>query len=120
MNELSTKLLELEKSLWVTSTRFSKTYMGKILDDDFFEFGRSGRIYSRAQVIESTDNPEEILVQFPLGDFQVKKINNDVLLVTYISTVVYETTEVSNRSSIWCKYGDEWRIKFHQGTPTES
>ena len=61
---------------------------------------------------------QEIHAKLPLRDFAVHQISNDVVLVTYISEVQYETLEVGNRSSLWFKTQDGWKLKFHQGTPT--
>lgn len=108
-------LEELEESLWRTETRFDYDYMNEILADDFFEFGRSGRVYSKS---ESLSAPmQEIHAQFPLEQFSVHLITDEVALVTYVSRVQYEVLEVANRSSLWSKKNDGWKLKFHQGTP---
>jgi hypothetical protein len=36
---------QLEESLWRPQTRFDREYTDNILAPDFFEFGRSGRVY---------------------------------------------------------------------------
>lgn len=106
----------LEESLWRPETRFDFDYMNNLLADDFFEFGRSGKIYTKT---ESLSAPmQEIHAKLPLRDFTAHQMSNDVVLVTYISEVQYETLEVGNRSSFWLKTQDGWRLKFHQGTPT--
>lgn len=110
------ELQVLEESLWRPETRFDFDYMNNLLADDFFEFGRSGKIYTKA---ESLSAPmQEIHAKLPLRDFTVHQISNDVVLVTYVSEVQYETLEIGNRSSLWLKMQDGWKLKFHQGTPT--
>jgi hypothetical protein len=43
------QLLErLEEELWREATRFDRARMNDVFADDFFEFGRSGRVYGRA------------------------------------------------------------------------
>ncbi len=108
------KLKELEQSLWIAKTRFDKKYMEKILASDFFEFGRSGKTYTRAQTLSTAT--EKINAKIPLKDFKVHQITNNVFLVTYISEVHYKELEVANRSSIWLKTPTGWQLKFHQGT----
>ena len=46
-----TKLKQLEEALWVAESRFNRQYMGKIFAADLFEFGRSGRIHSRENLL---------------------------------------------------------------------
>ncbi len=111
-------LYELEVSLWKPETRFDIEYMNKVMTDDFFEFGRSGKIYTKAESISAP--MQEINAIFPLKDFAVHEINDDVVLVTYISEVQYEQIEIGNRSSIWVKRDGEWRLRFHQGTPVHN
>jgi hypothetical protein len=43
------KLKQLEESLWRSETRFDNEYMNRTLAPDFFEFGRSGRAYTREE-----------------------------------------------------------------------
>lgn len=112
------KLKELEESLWRAETRFDKHYMGKILAPDFFEFGRSGRVYKREETLAAP--AQEIKSTLPLKNFQVQLINQDVVLVTYVSEVHYDSLEISNRSSVWSKTSAGWHLRFHQGTPVQS
>ncbi len=108
-------LRQLEESLWIASTRFDFNYMNRILAHDFFEFGRSGRVYQRADTLAI--KPQEIKAKLPLKNFAIHLISQDVVLVTYISEVEYEKVEVGNRSSIWSKTEGRWQLRFHQGTP---
>ena len=111
------KLKELEESLWRSETRFNREYMDQILAPEFYEFGRSGKRYTREQILNTP--PGEIQIELPLIDFQVNMIDENVYLVTYISKVMYEELEVGNRSSIWSKTATGWKLWFHQGTPTQ-
>ena len=45
------ELIELEHALWRAETRFDDEFMERILADDFGEFGRSGRVYARADTL---------------------------------------------------------------------
>ena len=110
------ELRALEDSLWKAETRYDKSYIDRIFADDFFEFGRSGRIHSREQCV-AVAGPGEINASFPLKNFKVTELTSDVFLVTYQSEVQHEDLEISNRSSIWHKTQDGWKLRFHQGTP---
>jgi len=111
-NEL---LRKLEESLWIADSRFNPEYMEHILSIDFFEFGRSGRIYKREDTLAVPR--QEINTLLPLKNFTIHPISKDVVLITYISHVKYERLEIGNRSSIWSKTNGRWQLRFHQGTP---
>lgn len=108
-------LQRLEESLWRSETRFNRDYMERILAPNFFEFGRSGKVYSRAEIIAAQSI--EIHCTLPLQDFSVHSLSPDVVLVTYISKVFDQEWEFANRSSIWIKSESGWQLAFHQGTP---
>jgi hypothetical protein len=105
---------KLEESLWQSATRFDLHYQEKIFAKDFFEFGRSGRTYTRQQMIRSTHEP--IHAKLPLQNFNVQKVDTNTVLITYISEVQYEELEKANRSSLWTKTENSWQLRFHQGT----
>lgn len=105
----------LEESLWIASTRFDLEYMDKILATDFFEFGRSGRIYKREDTLDVT--PQEIIATLPLKNFAIHPIDENTVLITYVSEVHDTEIMIGNRSSIWSKADTGWRLRFHQGTP---
>jgi len=109
------ELKNLEESLWKAETRFDLDFQERVFADDFFEFGRSGKVYTRDECLSV--NTQEILAKLPLEKFKVRKVDESTALVTYISEVQYDEIEKSNRSSLWTKYGNEWKIRFHQGTP---
>jgi hypothetical protein len=108
------QLRHLKESLWRAETRFDRDHMNEVLAPDFLEFGRSGRVYRRDDDL----HPQPIDVTLPFGNFAVRSITADVALVIYMSEVNYgEIKEVANRSSLWSRHADGWRIRFHQGTP---
>lgn len=109
-------LRDLEEKLWIADTRFDKAWMDKILSSDFFEIGRSGRTYTREVTIAC--EPTAISANLPLSDFKVRLITENIALVTYTSSVNYQTgLEMGSRSSLWSKQASEWKLEFHQGTP---
>jgi hypothetical protein len=109
-------LKQLEEDLWRAETRFDLTWMDKILAPGFFEFGRSGRIYSREECLAFSWAPIDALL--PLPDFQARLIHPDVAQVTYNSAVRYDgIVQHARRSSLWSRTLDGWQLRFHQGTP---
>lgn len=109
------RLRRLEESLWVESTRFDPVHMNRLLAEEFFEFGQSGRVWTRQEVIEM--EPRRIGVRLPLPDFNIHRLGPDVALVTYRS-VVTGSESAANRASVWKRIGPGWRLVFHQGTPS--
>ena len=89
--------------------------MDGVLAADFIEFGRSGRIFSRADSINVTAQP--IGATVPLRDFAVRQVAGDAYLVTYTSEVTFgDEIEYANRSSLWVRTPDGYKLCFHQGT----
>lgn len=109
---------QLEECLWITETRFDNALMDKLFAADFFEFGRSGRTYARAELLFDPQSAELIDATIPLPEFHARHLSADVVQVTYVSEVRYgEKIERANRSSIWSREGAGWQLRFHQGTP---
>ena len=111
-------LSHLEESLWRPKTRFDRTYMESVFANDFFEFGRSGKIYTRTACLDEVER-QEIHAKFPLEKFKVHFVSTDTALVTYISEIREKTVLRANRSSLWVKIDGKWKLRFHQGTPAE-
>ena len=109
------EIQKLEEALWRSETRFDLDFQERVFAPDFFEFGRSGRIYSREEMIST-----EILAiqaRLPLLNFKVRVLDETTVQTTYISEVQYAEIERANRSSIWSKTMHGWQLRFHQGTP---
>ena len=112
-------LERLEEGLWRADVRFDRKRMDDILAPDFFEFGRSGRIYRREDTLDIPAQP--ILAKLPLMEFRVRLLDANVAHVTYVSAVTYEgVEELANRSSVWSRTESGWQLRFHQGTAIES
>ena len=105
----------LEEGLWRGEIRFDEERMEEVLAPDFFEFGRSGRIYSREDTLGIPR--QEIPATLPLVDFKARLLSDNVAQVTYTSIVHYEHGEErALRSSIWFRTDSGWKLRFHQGT----
>ncbi|MHB1677610.1 MAG: nuclear transport factor 2 family protein [Sulfuriferula sp.] len=111
------KLRRLEENLWREETRFDIPYLQRILAADFFEFGRSGRVYTREECLAAVRQPIEALL--PLPDFAVRLLAVAVAQVTYTSVVTFDGAVFrAHRSSIWSHNPEiGWVLRFHQGTP---
>lgn len=109
-------LERLEEGLWRAETRFDQAWMERVLAPGFFEFGRSGRIYSREDTLAIPARP----IDATLEDVEAHPLGTDVALVTYTSVETYEGEEqLANRSSLWSRTEDGWQLLFHQATPVQ-
>lgn len=109
-------LRHLEEELWREETRFDSVRMNELIANDFFEFGRSGRVYQRKDTLEIAHQKIEAVL--PLPEFRVRLIDENVAQVTYNSEVTYDgIVEYARRSSLWSRTARGWKLRFHQGTP---
>jgi hypothetical protein len=112
--ETTAELIGLEQALWEAQTRFDYEFMEHVLAEDFGEFGRSGRVYTRTDTLAVTGDT----IDARLRDIEVDDVAEGVVLVTYVSEVQHEKLDLSNRTSLWVKRDGRWQLRFHQGTPT--
>ena len=114
-----TSLHALEISLWRTATRFDWTFMNATFAPDMFEFGRSGRRYTREELLPTKDDQQDIDAR--LHNLNTRPLSTDLAQVTYHSEVRRSgAIEWANRSSIWDRSSGRWQLRFHQGTPCEA
>jgi hypothetical protein len=115
-------LRSLEVALHRPEVRSNRNELDRLLHPEFREFGRSGLIYERADVLtEFADRPQayEVWAQ----DFRVLPLSDVLALLTYKSAHITHEGELdhyTNRSSLWQLTDTGWRLLFHQGTPTEA
>ena len=109
-------LARLEESLWREETRFDARLMSEVIAPDFFEFGRSGRVYQRQDTLAIRRGPIDAVL--PLPEFRARLLDRNTAQVTYWSAVTYGgVVEHARRSSIWSRTSSGWVLRFHQGTP---
>ena len=111
-SDLRSELLRLETALAERDPGEIEGGLKSLIADDFLEFGRSGRVWTRDSILES-------LTLGPSGDpapiegFDVTELADGVALVTYQGAM-------ANRCSVWVRRDGRWQMRFHQGTPVES
>jgi hypothetical protein len=106
-------LLGLEASLLDPAVRNSAR-IAELLDDDYVEFGSSGMMYSKQQVIAAIrlETPRDIVAH----DFRVRTLAPGTVLVTYRASQQSGVEIDTLRSSVWQQRNGEWKLVFHQGT----
>jgi hypothetical protein len=100
--------------MWRAETRFDLAFQEARFAPGFFEFGRSGRVYNRAQIIRTDKHP----IEASLENFTLVELGENTVLVTYNSVAVFGgVREHARRSSIWSRSPAGWVMRLHQGTP---
>jgi hypothetical protein len=111
------ELVRLERALADRDPTGIPDGLASLLDDDFLEFGSSGRIWSRDATI-TVLLPAKAGVPVTIRDVDARVLTDDLVLLLYrIEVTTSSGGRASRRSSIWRRHGTGWRIAFHQGTP---
>jgi hypothetical protein len=109
-------LTRLEEDMWREVTRFDRAFQEQRFAADFFEFGRSGRVCTRARIIQLDSQPIHAVI--PLPNLAIRLLDRNTAQVTYNSQVGHgSVVEYARRSSIWSRTESGWVMRFHQGTP---
>lgn len=110
-DELQAHLCVLEERLLHPDREANRSALTDLIADDFREFGCSGRVISREQVIEILLNshPRAATISF----YSVESLSDTLALATYHITTL---TSVTLRSSLWVFRNQRWQMLFHQGT----
>lgn len=113
--KLKEHLCQLEEKLLQPDIRSSPAELENYLENDFFEFGSSGKVlYNNGIEADGIG-----IVKMTLSNFEIHQLSTNVVLTTYR---IYNEVKMQHslRSSIW-KFSDgKWKMFFHQGTPTQS
>jgi hypothetical protein len=117
--DLLQTLRALEVSLHQHDTRCDRKALGHLLHPRFWEFGRSGAVYTREQTLdEFSEEPPSYRVWSQ--DFRLELLCETVALLTYKSAHIDPDGQLgrhTHRASNWQLSGVRWLLRFHQGTP---
>ncbi len=122
--DLDDHLRALEEALLTPAVRRDKVPLADLLCEEFREFGSSGRVWTRAEILESLSTEQP--VPFRLEAFKATPIAPEAVLLTYRvqrEAASPEAPEASARapqslrSSLWIQREGRWQMLFHQGTP---
>ena len=105
-----------ERTLLDPAVRTDLAALDRWLDPDFIEIGQSGRLWSRAEILDdllTTDQSDYASAE--LTEPQVRELAPQCYLLT---CVVQIGPRRSRRSSIWRFRDGQWRMVFNQGTRT--
>jgi hypothetical protein len=126
LNSIEHELRKLEECLLRPEVRRDSVACARLLTDDFCEFGSSGTIFTKSQILQALEKEAletEPPTHFLIDDFRVRILAPDAAFVTYRATRRSETerppsasSSESLRSSLWVLRDSRWQILFHQGT----
>ncbi|SEO96119.1 Protein N-acetyltransferase, RimJ/RimL family [Amphibacillus marinus] len=106
INQLETKLL----------TR-NMNDLKHLLAEDFVEFGTSGEVYSKRDIINFFNHEQqELESMIEISHFQVKALSPGIVQATFQTREPLNRNRLANRSSLWRKSTGNWQMFFHQGT----
>jgi hypothetical protein len=115
--EVDALLRALEETLLDPAVRRDRARVEALLAEEFEEFGSSGRVWTREQILDLLAS--EDYERPSMEDFRCAVIAKNVALVTYRSVRTDAASGLNAsvlRSSLWVKDAQGWRMRFHQGT----
>jgi len=113
--EIKGLLLSLENSLLANTVRTDEKHISELLDEHFKEYTSSGKVYCYTPGDVFGKNIEE--TRIIESSFDVISLSPEIALVNYQTLKISKDKEIrTNRSSIWKKTDNKWKIVFHQGT----
>lgn len=105
------EVADLERKLLCPETRQSEKALDGLLAHDFMEFGASGEIHVKKDILKCLPLKAEWMRG---GNMVVRKVAMNLCLVTYTAV---EENRRTLRSSLWRKDPtNRWQMIFHQGT----
>ncbi len=117
-DKLLSQIRFMEETLASAEVRASRALMASLLSDEFREFGASGRVFDKSEILDLlAEEPSDDTYQ--VAELRITALGEDTCLATYRilpRTVERVVKPGSNRSSVWRKEDGVWRLLFHQGT----
>ena len=115
-------LKQLEVLLHDPEVRGSVERLAAVLHPSFKEFGRSGAKYTREEILAHVSSQRQQPVIWA-QEFEVEVLSEGLALLSYRSAHVSESGALhrhTNRASLWQLSEGGWKMRFHQGTPTQA
>jgi hypothetical protein len=116
-DKLAPHLFSLELSLLDPAVRHDRIRVESLFAEDFQEFGASGNVWSRNQILDLLAS--EPARPIAAHDLACHSIAEGVALVTWRAVRADPQTHeplTTLRSSLWICVDGRWKMRFHQGT----
>ncbi len=105
-----TRVIELERSLLTEAVRTDPAALAALLDPDWTEIGRSGRLWTRSELLAGLSPVAEPVT---LQVISTTRPAPRLILLVWRAVTSQRTTL---RSSLWREQDGHWRQLFQQGT----
>ena len=118
MIQLASQIQELEEKLLHENMQENPLLLDALLAETFLEIGYSGKMSSRQEVVDWLIN-KPITDRWILSNFCVNLLSPDIVLAVYQAQKINDSVQISKtstRSSIWKRYGRQWKMMFHQAS----
>lgn len=107
-----------EQALLDPAVRHSREQVERLLDPDFEEVGASGRLWTRAAMVEML--AAEPVRDVRGHDWRGRELAPGLVQVSYVSEAPPEEPggppRRARRTSLWRRTPQGWRVLHHQGT----
>ncbi len=113
-------LRDLEEEIHTSVADINASRLDALLHEDFLEFGRSGRTYTKQDIMAQLSSSEPHVPLFA-DHFEVRCLSKHIALLTYRSADQLADGTLDRftlRASVWEESARGWQMRFHQGTPT--
>jgi len=109
-------IIEMELKLLDKNIRNNKEELVKYISKEFIEYGASGKIYTYYDTLNFLPI-EEKQIEYKIIKMDSKILSENIILLLYIIEINNGVENIiTNRSSVWKKDNNDWKIIFHQGT----
>jgi hypothetical protein len=122
--EIVAELSRREPIFHRTEFGTSRADFDKLMVEDYWETGASGRRYTRPFILDLLESryaaPQNDV--WETSGFHCRKLAEDVYLLTYtlLQNSTQESTQelarLTRRATIWQRTPEGWKIVYHQGT----
>jgi ribonuclease HI len=102
-------VVALERALLTDEVRSDRAAVAALLHPAWQEVGRSGRLWTRDDVLAEIGPIEEV----SLDVVSVERVDRDTILLLWRALTDDRSTL---RSSLWVRARGQWQQRFHQGT----
>ncbi|MCW2738137.1 ribonuclease HI family protein [Nocardioides sp.] len=102
-------VVAMERALLTDELRSDRAAVAALLHPDWQEVGRSGRLWTRDDILDAIGPIEHVDLEVVSAD----RIGADAILLLWRATGDGRSTL---RSSLWVRAGRGWQQRFHQGT----
>lgn len=104
------RVVALERDLLTDEVRSDPAAVAALLHPDWAEIGRSGRLWSRDEMLAAIGPLGE---QITLDVITVTRIAPEAILLVWRAVADQRATL---RSTLWVRHAGDWQARFHQGT----